>query len=88
MVENICGKGTKYLLTAFSPYPTFFFSKCFFFRGVKIRHCMVKGKLVWVSMVTCLKPVTKRQILDSSKLKEFADDNFKIDENAESFQKV
>ena len=28
-----------------------------------------------------LKPITRRQILDSSKLKEFADDNFKFDEN-------
>ena len=27
------------------------------------------------------KPITRRQILDSSKLKEFADDNFKFDEN-------
>jgi hypothetical protein len=26
-------------------------------------------------------PITSRQILDSSKLKEFADDNFKFDEN-------
>ena len=28
-----------------------------------------------------LKPFPKRQILDSSKLKEFVDDNFKFDEN-------
>ena len=27
------------------------------------------------------KPFPKRQILDSSKLKEFADNNFKFDEN-------
>ena len=27
------------------------------------------------------KPITRRQILDCSKLKEFADDNFKFDEN-------
>ena len=26
-------------------------------------------------------PITRRQILDSSKLKEFADDNFKFDED-------
>ena len=26
-------------------------------------------------------PITRGQILDSSKLKEFADDNFKFDEN-------
>ena len=29
----------------------------------------------------------KRQILDSSKLKEFADDNFKFDENSGEFSK-
>ena len=29
----------------------------------------------------------KRQILDSSKLKEFADDNFKFDENRRKFSK-
>ena len=28
-----------------------------------------------------LQPITRRQILDSSKLKKFADDNFKFDEN-------
>ena len=27
------------------------------------------------------KPITRRQILDSSKLKEFADNNFKFDKN-------
>ena len=26
-------------------------------------------------------PITRRQILDSSKLNEFADDNFKFDDN-------
>ena len=32
-------------------------------------------------------PVTRRQILDSSKLKEFADDNFKFDENGRKLSK-
>ena len=32
-------------------------------------------------------PFPKRQILDSSKLKEFADDNFKFDENGRQFLK-
>ena len=32
-----------------------------------------------------LKPFPKRQILDLSKLKEFADDNFKFDENGRKF---
>ena len=30
---------------------------------------------------------SKRQFLDSSKLKEFADDNFKVDENCRKFLK-
>ena len=38
-------------------------------------------------LVTCLVscPFPKRQILDSSKLKEFADDNFRLDENGREF---
>ena len=32
-------------------------------------------------------PVTRQQILDSSKLKEFADDNFKFDENGRKLSK-
>ena len=32
-------------------------------------------------------PITRRQILDSSKLKEFADDNFKFDENGRKLTK-
>ena len=32
-------------------------------------------------------PFLKRQILDSSKLKQFADDNFKFDENGKKFSK-
>ena len=32
-------------------------------------------------------PITRRQILDSSKLKEFADDNFKFDENRRKLSK-
>ena len=31
-------------------------------------------------------PITRRQILDSSKLKEFADDNFKFHENDKVIQ--
>ena len=33
-------------------------------------------------------PFPKRQILDISKLKEFADDNFKFDENGSNFSKL
>ena len=32
-------------------------------------------------------PFTKRQLLDSSKVKEFADDNFKFDKNGRTFFK-
>ena len=32
-------------------------------------------------------PITRRHILDSSKLKEFADDNFNLDENGRKFAK-
>ena len=32
-------------------------------------------------------PITRRQISDSSKLKEFADDNFKFDENGRKLSK-
>ena len=32
-------------------------------------------------------PFPKRQILDASKLKEFADENFKFDENGRQFSK-
>ena len=34
-----------------------------------------------------LEPITRRQILDASKLKEFADDNFKFDENGRKLSK-
>ena len=34
-----------------------------------------------------LYPITRQQILDSSKLKEFADDNFKFDENGRQLSK-
>ena len=34
-----------------------------------------------------LLPITRRQILDSSKLKEFADDNFEFDENGRKLSK-
>ena len=36
---------------------------------------------------TISEPFPKRQILDASKLKEFADDNFKFDENVRMFSK-
>ena len=36
---------------------------------------------------SAFQPITKRQILDSSKVKEFADDNFKFDENGRKLSK-
>ena len=38
-------------------------------------------------MSSCPQPITRRQILDSSKLKQFADDNFKFDENGRKLSK-
>ena len=37
-------------------------------------------------MIGVCKPFPRRQILDSSKLKEFADKNFKFDENGRVLQ--
>ena len=46
---------------------------------------------IWTSLnIFCLVkslPITRRQILDSSKLKEFADDNFKFEENGRKSSK-
>ena len=43
---------------------------------------------IWTSLELCrFKPITNRQVLDSSKLKEFADDNFKFDENGRNLSK-
>ena len=39
----------------------------------------------WPVRPCVVQPFPKRQILDSSKLKEFADDNFKFDENGRKF---
>ena len=39
----------------------------------------------WVEHLT--KPITRQQILDSSKLKEFTDDNLKFDENGRKLPK-
>ena len=40
-----------------------------------------------MEFVTVVKPFPKRQFLCSSKLKEFADDNFKFGENGRIFSK-
>ena len=47
--------------------------------------------IIWTSLNFCFVvkvwPITRRQILDYSKLKEFADDNFKFDENGRKLSK-
>ena len=40
-----------------------------------------------LALECCIQPITRRQILDSSKLKEFADDNFKFDGNGNNLSK-
>ena len=42
---------------------------------------------VTACVINIVYPITRRQILDSSKLKEFADDNFKFDENGRKLYK-
>ena len=40
-----------------------------------------------ITLSKLLQPITRRQILDSSKLKEYADDNLKFDENERKLSK-
>ena len=51
-------------------------------------HPSIKNKnsTYTVYIITAFNPL-RRQILDSSKLKEFADDNFKFDENGRKLSK-
>ena len=49
-----------------------------------LSHACYKSALCGKGLI---KTFTKRQILDSSKLKEFADNNFKVDENGRKFSK-
>ena len=67
-VENIMGKGENAGYQHFLLFP-----KCFhslFFKVIQSWNCVVKSK-----------PFPKQEILGSSKLKEFAGDNFKFNEN-------
>ena len=43
--------------------------------------------MLYLSMGPIKQPFPKPQILDSSKLKEFADDNFNLNENGRNFSK-
>ena len=49
--------------------------------------CKYKPKCVLRQCGSRHKPITRQQILDSSTLKEFADDNFKFDENGKKLSK-
>ena len=69
-VENTVGKGETARYEQFLLLPQCFQKACF--PGAS--KDVIMGE--WV----------KRQILDSSKLKEFADDNLKFDENARSLE--
>ena len=73
-VENMWEK-EKLLVQGISPFLALF-SKGFFPRPIKRCHCVGMGK-----------PITRQQILDSSKLKEFADNNSKFDENGRKLSK-
>ena len=57
-------------------------------------HCLLSHTKIknLESLQTCPvifynQPITRQQILDSSKLKEFAEDNFKFDENGRKLSK-
>ena len=58
---------------------------------MKLEKSSPKGeKTVWKNKkldMYCSYPITRRQILDSSKLNKFADDNFKHDENGRKLSK-
>ena len=68
-VENTVGKGEIARYEQFLLFPQCFQKACF--PGAS------KGVIVW----EWVKPFPKRQSLDSSKLKEFADDNLEFVEN-------
>ena len=40
-----------------------------------------------IHVQVCIEPITRQHIVDSSKLKELADDNFKFDENGRNLSK-
>ena len=49
--------------------------------------CPSYACIIVCSLFSYYKPITRRQILDSSKLKELADNNFKFDENGRKLSK-
>ena len=48
--------------------------------GHLLPFMLSENQLKLLLEITSINPLPKRQILDSSKLKEFADDNFEFDE--------
>ena len=51
------------------------------------KHLQFDKRNTNIKSIFFLNPFPKRQILDSSKLKQFAGDNFNFDENAWKFSK-
>ena len=54
----------------------------------KARNFVVITITCYTQFLSHVNPCSKRQILDSSKLKEFADDNLKFDENDGKLSKL
>ena len=81
--ENLVGKSRKCWLTAFSPFTAMFsaLSKMNFKFSNTFILLSASGSNVDKSRNLLFYPFSKRQILDSSKVKELADDNFKFDKN-------
>ena len=78
------GKGEIARYEKFLRFPQYFQKACF--QGAS------KGVIVWEWVNTLVhryafQPITRRQILDFSKLKEFADDNFNFDKNGRKLSK-
>ena len=81
--ENIVGKGENAGDPAFSPFPIMF-STGFLPWAAKSQDCVVMS---YIQNDHMYKPFPKRQILDSSKLNELADNNFEYHENGRMFSK-
>ena len=87
MVKKLRGKSRKCWYPAFSPIPAMF-SKGLFLRCVRSRHYVAKGRgCRLLHFGSPLKPLSNDKILDSSELKEVADDNFKFDDNGRKLSK-
>ena len=72
-----------YPTLSFDPYLICFMTRLQFCSLIYSRH----GRVTCCQHYNFVQPITRRDILDSSKLKEFADDNFKFDENGKKLSK-